>query len=50
MTKPTGTAALGIGWYRREDWPRLLQLVPDRAALHDTYDEWLSDFHRTEKT
>jgi hypothetical protein len=40
---------IGLGWYRREDWDRLVQMFPDRDQLHDTYDEWLKDVQYGEK-
>jgi hypothetical protein len=30
----------GIGFYRRDQWPRLLETTDDRKELEDTYDEW----------
>jgi hypothetical protein len=41
------TAALA--WYRREDYPRVLEMMADRSEMHDTYDEWLRDAERLEK-
>jgi hypothetical protein len=29
----------GIGFYRRDQWPRLLETADDRQELEDTYDE-----------
>lgn len=49
MKQRTAATEIGLGWYRREDWDRLLQMFPDRDKLHDTYDEWLADVHRGEK-
>ena len=34
---------LGIAWYRETDWPRIKELFPDAADLHDTFAEWLKD-------
>lgn len=31
----------GINWYRREDYPRILEVMEDRHLLAPTYDEWL---------
>jgi len=31
---------VGVAWYRRQDWERLLQVSVDREELEDTYDEW----------
>ena len=33
-------AVFGIGFYRRDQWPRLLETADDRKELEDTYDEW----------
>ena len=35
---------IGIGFYKRDQWGRLLETASDRDALEDTYDEWLSVF------
>lgn len=40
---------VGIGFYRREDWERLLASASDRKNLEDTYDEWLKNFHKLVK-
>lgn len=31
---------VGLGWYSPEQWEALTQVVPDRAELDDTYEEW----------
>lgn len=33
---------VGIPWYKREDYPRLLQIFEDSAKLPVTFDGWLS--------
>ncbi|MBP2316138.1 hypothetical protein [Azospirillum soli] len=33
--------AVGIPWYRREDWETLKRLFADADKLHDAYDQWL---------
>jgi hypothetical protein len=33
--------AVGIAWYRREQWPHLLEISTDRSDLEDSYDQWL---------
>jgi len=38
--KTTTKAVLGVAWYRRDQWDRLLEISSDRAELEDTYDEW----------
>ena len=32
---------VGIGFYKEEEWERLLACAHDRENLEDTYDEWL---------
>jgi hypothetical protein len=32
---------IGIGFYRREQWPLLLETAADAHILEKTYDEWL---------
>jgi len=39
-TKDIGVTVMGIAWYRRDQWDRLLEISSDRAELEDTYDEW----------
>jgi hypothetical protein len=34
---------LGVTWYRRKDWPRLMQLIPDREIMQDNFAEWLCE-------
>jgi len=40
MKRRTARTEIGLGWYRRENWDRLLEMSPDRDQIHDTYDEW----------
>ncbi len=42
-----GPTTIGIAWYRREEWPKLLAAASDRDDLEDTYDEWLQAARRT---
>ena len=48
-TKLTSLAIIGMGWYRPEDWERLLQVISDRDQLHDTYAEWLAEAEQAER-
>ena len=32
---------IGIAWYRREDYSRLLEVFPDAQKLPEIYDDWL---------
>lgn len=42
IPRPLGPVQLvGIGWYRRGDWPALRALFPDRHLLPELYDDWL---------
>jgi hypothetical protein len=40
---------VGLAWYRREEYPRILEMMADRSKMHDTYDEWLRDVERLEQ-
>lgn len=33
---------LGIGFYRREQWPLLIETAVDSQLLEKTYDEWMA--------
>ena len=47
-TIPPGTP-LGLGWYRPEDWDRLMQVIPKRHRPHDSYAEWLAKSEELER-
>ena len=34
-------SAMGIGWYEREDYPRILKVMEDGHTLPRTYDDFL---------
>jgi hypothetical protein len=36
----TADTVLGVGWYTRKEYERLLELANDRDDLEDTYEEW----------
>jgi hypothetical protein len=40
MKKQKITNVVSIGFYRRNQWPLLLETADDRQALEDTYDNW----------
>ncbi len=44
--RDTGALAVGIAWFDREQWERLCQVVPDRAQLDDTFEEWEASARR----
>jgi hypothetical protein len=46
MKKQKITNVVSIGFYRRDQWPRLLETVDDRQALEDTYDNWVLSFEK----
>jgi hypothetical protein len=33
---------VGVAWYRRQEWQRLLDVSIDREDLESTYDEWFA--------
>jgi hypothetical protein len=41
--------AIGIPWYRQEDWDALRALFIDAAKLPATYDKWLRKAEHAEK-
>lgn len=45
-----GSAAIGVAWYRPEQWPRLLAISADRDMLEGSYDEWLMNVTQTLET
>ncbi len=48
MTTPSSPRirAVGIPWYRREDYPRILRIMADADKLPPTWDKW---FYRAEQ-
>jgi hypothetical protein len=38
-----------IGFYRREQWPRLLETAADRRELEDSYDGWKLNLKKSVK-
>jgi hypothetical protein len=48
---PTTTVreVIALAWYRREDYPKILDVMADRSEMHDTYDEWLPSAERVER-
>jgi hypothetical protein len=41
--------AIGVAWYRPEDWERLRQLCPDREQMHHRYEDWQTEAKRAER-
>jgi hypothetical protein len=35
------TRAMGLAWYAREDYPRILEIMADAQTLPATYEKWL---------
>ena len=33
---------VGLAWYRKEDYERLMAMFKDREKLPDTYEDWLA--------
>lgn len=48
MSEP-GIRAAGISWYRREDYPRALDIMEDAHVLPPTCDEWERKAERQER-
>ena len=49
LPKHSRIEAVGIAWYRREDYSLLLALFDDSAVLPRTFDEWLAKAEETER-
>src|SRR4051812_39345755 len=49
MSKPPTRLAVGIAWYRPEDWELLRQLCPDRDKMHARYEDWRAGAMRAEQ-
>ena len=43
MNSEKNEAVIGIAWWRREQWDRLLQISEDAEGQYDSYDDWLAD-------
>lgn len=41
-------SAMGIGWYERDDYPRILQIMEDGNKLPRTYENFLTAAERGE--
>ncbi|CCG07908.1 hypothetical protein [Pararhodospirillum photometricum] len=40
---------IGMAWFRREDWPRVRDIMEDADALPATYEKWLYRAEKGEK-
>ena len=38
---------VGVGWYRADQWQRLLEVSEDRTQMENTHAEWLGIAERT---
>jgi len=43
------TSKFGVGWYIREDYPRILEVMTDAGKLPRTYEEWLEGVESGER-
>lgn len=41
--------ALGMAWYNREDYPRILQIMEDADKLSPTFEKWQYAAHKGER-
>jgi hypothetical protein len=41
--------AVGLCWFREEDYPALLAMFKDADKMHDTWKEWRENAERLEK-
>ena len=40
---------IGLAWFRREDYPRLLTIFEDAHEMHDTWNEWEASARKVEE-
>lgn len=40
--------AVGLAWYKREDYPRILQIMEDADKLPPTHEKWLYSAQKVE--
>jgi hypothetical protein len=33
-------AVVGVAWFSRDEWLKLVDVVPDRSELDDTFEQW----------
>ncbi|MDZ7847446.1 MAG: hypothetical protein U5L96_12095 [Owenweeksia sp.] len=38
-----------LAYYQKTDWPKLMKSIVDRDSMHDTWEEWNQEYHRTKK-
>lgn len=46
MKNQKTTNVLSIGFYRRDQWPLLLDAADDKQVIEDTYDGWVSSLEK----
>lgn len=42
-------AGTGLAWYRRQDYPRILQIMADAELLPPTFDKWQGKAEKLER-
>ncbi len=43
----TEKPVLGVGWYKKEQWPLLREKSKDAEELEETYDDWVANSNDT---
>lgn len=49
MQIPANAAGVGITWYKRADYKRILEIMVDRENLPPTFDKWQSLAEKAEE-
>lgn len=49
MQRTMGISAIGIAWYKRSDYARILEIMEDREKLPVTFDKWQSKAEQLER-
>ncbi len=43
LSRRRGSSALGVTWYRADQWPRLRAIAADPEVLEETHAAWLAE-------
>lgn len=38
-----------LAYYRREDWPRFLEMISDPERMHEKWEDWEKELKKAEK-
>ncbi|GGK35540.1 hypothetical protein GCM10007962_32440 [Yeosuana aromativorans] len=41
---------INLGYYRKKDWKKLLKIIDDRDAMHDSWEDWHKSYLNTKQS